>query len=184
MRSIRACVPVRCRGRWRPRWWTAARCPSKRTDGILSLDDLETQFHVGGRIYRAVNGVSLSVTPGECLGLIGESGSGKSVTALSVMGLVASPPGVITGGAVRYNGDDLIGMRYAELRRLRGDRIAYIFQDPQATLHPLYRVGDQLAEAIRSHHRIGKSEAHKRVLDLLALRPHPQPRKPRVQLSA
>jgi peptide/nickel transport system permease protein len=141
--------------------------PEPSGDGILTLDGIETQFHVGDRIYRAVGGVSLSVGPGECLGLIGESGSGKSVTALSIMGLVASPPGVITGGAARYRGRDLIGMPYRELRRLRGDRIAYIFQDPLATLHPLYRVGDQLAEAIRCHHAIGRAEAHDRAIELL-----------------
>ena len=144
-----------------------ASVPEKRTDGILSLDALETQFHVGNRVYKAVNKVSLSVRPGECLGVIGESGSGKSVTALSVMGLVASPPGVITGGAVRYKGEDLVGAAYEKLRSLRGDRVAYIFQDPLATLHPLYRVGDQLAEAIRCHHAVSRQEAWGRAVELL-----------------
>src|SRR5690554_1233987 len=94
------------------------------TDDLLAIQELQTQFHVGPRIYRAVGGVSLAVKPGECLGLIGESGSGKSVTALSVMGLVSSPPGVITGGAVRFQGKDLVGARYSDLRRMRGDRVA------------------------------------------------------------
>ena len=137
------------------------------TDALMEVQELETQFHVGPRIYRAVNKVSLAVKPGECLGLIGESGSGKSVTALSVMGLVASPPGVITGGAVRFRGEDLIGAPFEKLRQLRGDRVAYIFQDPLSTLHPLYRVGDQLTEAIRCHHPIGRGEARKRALQLL-----------------
>ena len=137
------------------------------SDDLLAIQDLETRFVVGSRIYRAVNKVSLAVKPGECLGVIGESGSGKSVTALSVMGLVASPPGVITGGAVRYRGEDLIGAPYETLRRLRGDRIAYIFQDPLSTLHPLYRIGDQLAEAIRAHHPVSKAEARARALALL-----------------
>ncbi|WP_424930266.1 dipeptide/oligopeptide/nickel ABC transporter permease/ATP-binding protein [Amaricoccus tamworthensis] len=136
-------------------------------DGILALQDLETQFHVKDRVYKAVGGVSLTVHPGECLGIIGESGSGKSVTALSVMSLVASPPGVITGGAVRYKGEDLIGAPYAKLRSLRGDRVAYIFQDPLATLHPLYKVGDQLVEAIRCHHDVSSAEARSRAIDLL-----------------
>ncbi|QOL80979.1 dipeptide/oligopeptide/nickel ABC transporter permease/ATP-binding protein [Pseudooceanicola spongiae] len=134
---------------------------------VLALQGLETQFHVKDRVYKAVGGVSLQVKPGECLGLIGESGSGKSVTALSVMGLVASPPGVITAGAARYDGADLIGAPYETLRHLRGNRIAYIFQDPQATLHPLYRVGDQLVEAIRSHRPLSKSEAWARAVELL-----------------
>ncbi|SDO37335.1 peptide/nickel transport system permease protein [Lutimaribacter pacificus] len=137
------------------------------TDDLLAIRDLQTQFHVGRHIYRAVGGVSLAVRPGECLGVIGESGSGKSVTALSVMGLVASPPGVITGGAVYFRGQDLIGAPYETLRQKRGDSVAYIFQDPLSTLHPLYRIGQQLAEAIRSHHGISRAEAHRRAVQLL-----------------
>jgi len=141
--------------------------PAAEQRGILDLDALETQFHVGPRIYRAVNEVSLHVAPGECVGVIGESGSGKSVTALSVMGLVASPPGVITGGAVRYAGEDLLGGSYGKLRRRRGENVAYIFQDPLATLHPLYRIGDQLVEAIRVHHSTPDKVARAKALDLL-----------------
>jgi len=141
--------------------------PPAPTDDLLAIQELQTQFHVGRRVYRAVGGVTLAVRPGECLGLIGESGSGKSVTALSVMGLVASPPGVITGGAVRFQGEDLVGAPYETLRRKRGDRVAYIFQDPLSTLHPLYRVGRQLAEAIQSHHRVSDSEARERAIALL-----------------
>ena len=137
------------------------------TDDLLAIQELETQFHVGKRIYKAVGGVSLAVKPGECLGVIGESGSGKSVTALSVMGLVASPPGVITGGAVRFQGEDLVGAPYETLRQKRGDRVAYIFQDPLSTLHPLYKVGQQLAEAIQSHHRVSNAEARSRAIQLL-----------------
>ncbi|MDN5787409.1 dipeptide/oligopeptide/nickel ABC transporter permease/ATP-binding protein [Pseudorhodobacter sp.] len=141
--------------------------PTASDDALLALRDLHTQFHVKGRVYKAVGGVDLSVRPGECLGIIGESGSGKSVTALSVMGLVASPPGVITGGAVYYQGQDLVGAPYETLRRLRGDSVAYIFQDPQATLHPLYTIGDQLIEAVRVHHPKGKAEARAHAIDLL-----------------
>ena len=141
--------------------------PEPHADGILTITGLETQFHVKDRIYRAVGGVNLHVRPGECLGLIGESGSGKSVTALSVMGLVASPPGIVTGGAVRLEGQDLIGAPYEALRSMRGRRVSYIFQDPLATLHPLYRVGDQLIEAISVHRRIGRAEGHRRAIDLL-----------------
>jgi peptide/nickel transport system permease protein len=137
------------------------------TDDLLAIQDLQTQFHVGPRNYRAVGGVSLAVKPGECLGVIGESGSGKSVTALSVMGLVASPPGVIAGGAVRFKGEDLIGAPYASLRRKRGEAVAYIFQDPLSTLHPLYRVGQQLAEAIQVHHKVSNAEARARAIQLL-----------------
>ncbi|MBN2740626.1 MAG: dipeptide/oligopeptide/nickel ABC transporter permease/ATP-binding protein [Rhodobacteraceae bacterium] len=138
-----------------------------QTDGLLSLENLHTQFHVKNRVYKAVSGVSLSVKPGECLGVIGESGSGKSVTALSIMGLVASPPGVITGGAARLEGHDMIGAPYPELRSLRGRRVAYIFQDPLATLHPLYKVGDQLIEAISCHRAISKSDGRAKAIELL-----------------
>ncbi|WP_417248258.1 dipeptide/oligopeptide/nickel ABC transporter permease/ATP-binding protein [Celeribacter sp.] len=142
--------------------------PQDAQNGLLDIQSLETQFHVGSRVYRAVNEVSLAVKPGECLGIIGESGSGKSVTALSVMGLVASPPGVITGGAVRYDGEDLLSADYESLRSKRGNNVAYIFQDPLATLHPLYKIGDQLVEAIQCHNRIPVKAARDKALDLLA----------------
>jgi peptide/nickel transport system permease protein len=135
--------------------------------GLLEVKGLETQFHVKDRIYRAVGGVDLHVEKGECLGIIGESGSGKSVTALSIMGLVASPPGVVTGGAAYYDSEDLIGAPYRRLRDMRGRNVAYIFQDPLATLHPLYRVGDQLIEAIRAHRPIGKAEGRAKAVELL-----------------
>ncbi len=140
--------------------------PEAKPDTLLALLGLKTQFHVKDRVYNAVGGVDLQVNPGECLGVIGESGSGKSVTALSIMGLVASPPGVITGGAVHYKGEDLIGAPYEKLRSLRGDRIAYIFQDPLATLHPLYTVGDQLIEAVRAHHPFDRHKARAHAINL------------------
>lgn len=144
------------------------RNPEPAAEGILTVTDLKTEFQVGKRTFNAVNEVSYHVAPGECLGIIGESGSGKSVTALSIMGLVASPPGVITGGSARYEGQELLGAPYSRLRRLRGDRVAYIFQDPLATLHPLYKVGDQLIEAIRVHHpEVSRSAARDRAIALL-----------------
>lgn len=141
--------------------------PELEEKPLLALQELETQFHVSNRKYEAVGKVSLQVSPGECLGIIGESGSGKSVTALSIMGLVASPPGVITGGAVRLEGEDLLNAPYESLRSKRGKRVAYIFQDPLSTLHPLYRVGDQLAEAIRSHEPVSRKAARARALALM-----------------
>ena len=141
--------------------------PAAQTDSLLDIAGLRTEFRVRDRLYKAVGGVDLHVEKGECLGIIGESGSGKSVTALSIMGLVASPPGVITGGAVHFDGKDIIGAPYAVLRSLRGRRVAYIFQDPLATLHPLYKVGDQLVEAIQSHEAVSKAEARGRAIDLL-----------------
>ena len=141
--------------------------PASDDEAVLAVAGLETRFEVEDRVYRAVGGVSLSVRAGECLGVIGESGSGKSVTALSVMGLVASPPGVVTAGSARLRGEDLIGAPYERLRRARGAAVAYIFQDPLATLHPLYRVGDQLIEAIRCHRPIGAAEGREKAMELL-----------------
>ncbi len=141
--------------------------PEADQKGLLNIQSLETQFHVGPRIFCAVNKVSLHLNPGEALGIIGESGSGKSVTALSVMGLVASPPGVITGGAVRYAGEDLLSADYRSLRQKRGNNVAYIFQDPLSTLHPLYRVGDQLTEAIQAHRSVPDATARARAVELL-----------------
>ncbi len=119
--------------------------------GLLELVDLETQFHVGKRIYRAVGGVSLAIKPGECLGLIGESGSGKSVTALSITGLVASPPGSSPAARSASRGGTCCPCRTAICASCAGKRIAYIFQDPLSTLHPLYRIGEQMVEAIMVH---------------------------------
>ncbi len=145
----------------------AAPASEAEGDALLAVRELKTQFHVKKRAHKAVGGVDLSVRSGECLGIIGESGSGKSVTALSIMRLVASPPGVITAGTVHYKGQDLVGAHYETLRSLRGDRVAYIFQDPLATLHPLYTVGRQMTEAVRTHHRIDAAKARKRAIGLL-----------------
>ncbi|APZ44460.1 peptide ABC transporter permease [Acidihalobacter ferrooxydans] len=134
---------------------------------LLDVNALRTEFHAGTRIAKAVNEVSFRIAPGECLGLIGESGSGKSVTALSLMGLVASPPGRIVGGAVRYNGTDVLSLSAEKLRHIRGQEIAYIFQDPLSTLHPLHPIGKQIAEAIRAHRSLTHEQAWKRVVDLL-----------------
>ena len=140
---------------------------AKPSEALLAVEGLCTEFQVGPRVYRAADGVSFEVFAGECLGIIGESGSGKSVTALSLLGLVASPPGVITAGAVRLNGKDTLSMRGGELRRVRGSRAACIFQDPLATLHPLYTIGDQMVEAIRAHRPLRRREAWDHAVALL-----------------
>lgn len=137
------------------------------TDALLEINDLHTNFEVGPRTYKAVGGVDLQVNKGECLGIIGESGSGKSVTALSLLGLVASPPGVIKQGVVRLDGEDLLSADYETLRSIRGGRVSYIFQDPLATLHPLYSIGDQMIEAIQCHRTISKPKALAEVIKLL-----------------
>ncbi len=118
---------------------------------LLSVQNLSTQFHVNQDVYQSSNDVSFEIQEGECLGLIGESGSGKSVTALSVTSLVASPPGVIKKGFVNYKNQNLLALPYEKLRSIRGNKISYIFQDPLTTLHPLHTIGDQLLEALQAH---------------------------------
>ncbi len=118
---------------------------------LLSVQNLSTQFRVNQDVYQSSNDVSFEIQEGECLGLIGESGSGKSVTALSVTSLVASPPGVIKKGSVNYKNENLLALPYEKLRSIRGNKISYIFQDPLTTLHPLHTIGDQLLEALQAH---------------------------------
>ncbi|MDD9821868.1 MAG: dipeptide/oligopeptide/nickel ABC transporter permease/ATP-binding protein [Gammaproteobacteria bacterium] len=140
-----------------------------RPDGaLLQVRGLRTRFvSAGARTQYAVNGVDLTVDAGQCLGLIGESGSGKSVTALSLLGLAPSPPAVIGGGRVYLAGEDLLAADFERLRAIRGRRVAYIFQNPMAALHPLMTVGAQLTEAIRCHRRMPRQAAFDEALGLL-----------------
>lgn len=133
----------------------------------LVVENLSTGFDTGASVTPAVRDISFRLDKGECLGLIGESGSGKSVTALSLMGLVASPPGVITNGGVYIEGTDVLSLREQQLIALRGARVAYVFQDPLTTLHPLFSVGDQIAEAVLAHDPIGKGRARQRAIELM-----------------
>jgi len=137
------------------------------TDAILSVRNLKTHFLLGGERYKAVDDVSFDLHPGECLGIVGESGSGKSVTALSLLGLVPTPPGCIVGGSILYRGRELLGLPLPELQDLRGNRIAFIFQDPLGTLNPLMTVGEQIAETIRRHQGSTHAEAMARATDLM-----------------
>ncbi len=153
----------------------AAAAPQPGTGALLDVSGLVTAFETPKGLVDAVKGVSLEVAPGECLGIIGESGSGKSVTAMSIARLVASPPGVIRAGRVAFDGDDLTALSPAGLRALRGRRIAYVFQDPLTTLHPLMRIGDQVAEAIRVHRRLSRRAARAEVARLFAAVKLPEP---------
>ena len=153
----------------RPRTLVADYSKTKNLDAseLLSVSNLKTQFHIGNRNYKAVDGVSIYAKKGACLGIIGESGSGKSVTALSIMGLVSSPPGIITEGYVNYKGINLIQTNDQKLQSLRGGKISYIFQDPLSSLHPLYTVQQQLEEAILAHQNLSKEEVYQKCIELL-----------------
>ena len=137
------------------------------TAPLLEVRGLKVCFATEEGELPAVDGVSFSVRPGCTLGIVGESGCGKSVTALAIMGLVPTPPGRIAGGAVLFQGRDLLGLSSAELRELRGNRIAMIFQEPMTSLNPAFTVGDQIAEAIRRHENVGKREARARAIEML-----------------
>ncbi|MBV9209140.1 MAG: ABC transporter ATP-binding protein [Acidobacteria bacterium] len=125
---------------------------------LLEVRNLQTHFKTRAGLVRAVDGVSFNVEKGELLGLVGESGCGKSITALSVMRLVA-PPGKIVGGEIVFDGEALLAASDERMREIRGDDIAMIFQDPMTSLNPVYTVGEQIAEALRLHRKLSRSEA-------------------------
>jgi len=134
---------------------------------LLEVENLQTEFRSRGSTVQAVRGVSFQVERGETVGVVGESGSGKSVTALSVMGLVPSPPGHITNGSVRLDGKDLLSASPAEMCRIRGAKMAMVFQDPFSCLNPTMTLGAQVAESIRLHKGVSRREARERALALL-----------------
>jgi peptide/nickel transport system ATP-binding protein len=142
---------------------------------LLEIRDLVTEFRTDGGTVRAVDGVSFEILPKQTLGVVGESGCGKSVTALSVMRLVASPPGKIAGGQIKYGGKDLLALSPAEMRKIRGNRIAMIFQEPMTSLNPVFTVGDQVGEAVRLHQKKSRSEARAIAIDMFRLVGIPSP---------
>ena len=125
---------------------------------LLEVKNLQTHFPTRAGLVRAVNDVSFSIGEGELLGLVGESGCGKSITALSIMRLIA-PPGKIAGGSIKFKGEELTTASYERLREIRGNDIAMIFQDPMTSLNPVYTVGEQIAEALRLHRKLNKKQA-------------------------
>jgi oligopeptide/dipeptide ABC transporter ATP-binding protein len=141
---------------------------SEPTPPLLEVEDLRVQFDLSEGIVRAVEGVSFVIREGETLGLVGESGCGKSLTALSILRLI-TPPGRIVTGSVRFRGRDLLKLRESEIRKVRGKQIALIFQEPVAALNPVYTVGDQIVEAIRVHHKVTKKDALAQATQLLRL---------------
>jgi oligopeptide/dipeptide ABC transporter ATP-binding protein len=134
---------------------------------LLELDELKTYFFTDDGILPSVDGVSYGIKPGETLGVVGESGSGKSVTALSILGLIPQPPGKIVGGKILFHGTDLTELSEEELRKIRGNDISMIFQEPMTSLNPVYTVGDQIVEAITLHQDLEYPEARELAIDML-----------------
>ena len=142
---------------------------------VLDVKGLQTVFFTNSGLFKAVDDVSFSVRRGETLAIVGESGCGKSVTALSIMRLVPDPPGRIVGGSITLEGTDLLGLDEAEMRAIRGNRISMIFQEPMTSLNPVMRIGDQITEAVRLHRAMSGKQAWQQAVEMLRLVRIPEP---------
>src|SRR5437868_9611370 len=152
---------------------TARRSPS--TEPLLDVKDLVVRFRTHEGVVHAVNGVSFELEAGETLGLVGESGCGKSVTNLGIMRLLPKPAGRIEGGSVHFDGLDLVAMSESDIRDIRGKEIAMIFQDPMTSLNPVLTIGEQMVETIRAHRKVTVAEARARAIQLLGMVGIPKP---------
>ena len=142
---------------------------------VLEVKGLQTVFFTNSGLFRAVDNVSFHVKRGETLAIVGESGCGKSVSALSIMRLVPNPPGRIVGGEIFLDGTDLLALDEARMREIRGNRISMIFQQPTSCLNPVYRIGDQISEVLMLHRGMGRDQAMKRTIELLSMVGIPEP---------
>jgi peptide/nickel transport system ATP-binding protein len=142
---------------------------------LLEVDGLKTHFFTRDGVVRAVDGVSFSVYPGETLAVVGESGCGKSVTSLSILRLIASPPGRIVAGRLNFAGRDLLGLSEPEMRAVRGNEISMIFQEPMTSLNPVLTIGRQIAETLMLHRGFSRGEALQRAVEMLKLVNMPEP---------
>nr|MBO2494871.1 peptide ABC transporter ATP-binding protein [Clostridia bacterium] len=147
------------------------------TEQILTINDLAVYFYMDTRIVPAVDGVSFSVSRGETLGLVGESGCGKSVTALSIMRLLPSPPAKIERGEIWFKGENILDKTNEEMRKIRGNDISMIFQEPMTSLNPVLTIGYQLSEVIIQHQNVSKKEALERAIEMLRMVKIPLPEK-------
>jgi len=136
---------------------------------LIEIKNLRTSFFTPEGEVQAVDGVSFEVEEGKTLGLVGESGCGKSVTALSIMRLIPSPPGKIVGGEMLYRGQDLLKLNGEAMRKIRGDEISMIFQEPMTSLNPVFTIGNQIGEAIRLHQKLGRRETREKTIEMLRL---------------
>jgi len=135
---------------------------------LLEVDNLAVEFATDEGAVRAVDGISFSVSEGETLGLVGESGCGKTVTGLALLGLVPSPPGRVVSGSIRFMGQDLLQLAPAEMRRVRGSMISMIFQEPMTALNPVFRIGSQMTEVLRLHQGLTRQQARAAAIEMLA----------------
>ena len=149
---------------------------SSTGEPLLRVEDLRVEFPTEDGVVKAVDGITYEVGRGRTLGVVGESGSGKTVAAMTILGLTRAQGARITG-RILFEGRDLLSLDEAELRKIRGNEIAMIFQDPSTALHPLYKVGSQLIEAVRAHQDVSKAQARKRTIELLGLVGIPDPGK-------
>lgn len=136
---------------------------------LLEVRDLQTTFTTETGSFSAIEGISFKLARGETLGIVGESGCGKSVTALSILGLIPDPPGRITEGKVLFEGQDLVGKSSRYMRNIRGNRISMIFQEPMTSLNPLFTCGEQIAEVLRIHRRLSVDQARQKAVEMLEL---------------
>jgi oligopeptide/dipeptide ABC transporter ATP-binding protein len=142
---------------------------------VLEVRDLRTHFVTDDGTVKAVDGVSFALGAGETLGIVGESGCGKSVTSLSILRLIPNPPGRIAGGEILFKGTNLLNLSDPEMRKIRGNDISMIFQEPMTSLNPVYTCGDQIMEAVILHQKVGKTEARSRAIEMLRLVGIPSP---------
>jgi len=133
---------------------------------LIDINRLQTHFFVRGQVAKAVDNVNLTIESGQTLGLVGESGCGKSVTAHSIIQLIPDPPGKIVGGQIFFNGSDLLAYSEKQMRKIRGNQISMIFQEPMTSLNPVFSVGDQVGEVIRLHQKLSAKETRERVVDM------------------
>jgi len=144
---------------------------------ILKVENLKTYFYTDGGVVKAVDGVTFDLKKGETLGIVGETGSGKSVTALSILRLIQQPPGKIVEGNITFEGQDVLSLNRSQLQSFRGNKVSMIFQDPMTSLNPVYTVGNQIIESILIHRNMNKREAIKECVKLLEMVGIPEPRR-------